>query len=91
VFDRGTIVEVCVPIRGKGTAELWEEESDTWSCSRPAAGGWLAGDVAAREEMATAAAGGESMGKKKLGLAAKLQREKRVLTAEGSDIKLRNN
>jgi hypothetical protein len=31
------------------------------------------------------------MGKKKLGLAAKLQREKRVLTAEGSDIKLRNN
>jgi hypothetical protein len=82
VFDRGTIVEVCVSIRGKGTAELWEEESDTWSCSRPAVGGWLAGDVAA---------GGESMGKKKLGPAAKLQREKRVLTAEGSDTKLRNN
>jgi len=41
--------------------------------------------------MATVAAGGESMGKKKLGPAAKLQREKRVLTAEGSDTKLRNN
>jgi hypothetical protein len=41
--------------------------------------------------MATAAAGEESMGKKKLGSAAKLQREKRVLTAEGSNTKLRNN
>jgi hypothetical protein len=30
-------------------------------------------------------------GRKKLGPAAKLQREKRVLTAEGSDTKLRNN
>jgi hypothetical protein len=29
--------------------------------------------------------------KKKLGPAAKLQREERVLTAEGSDTKLRNN
>ena len=73
VFDRGTIVELCVPMRSKGE----EEESNTCStwgdCSRLAVGAWLAGDDAApvEGEMSTAAAAGESIGEKKLGSAAK--------------------
>ena len=53
VFDKGTIDEVCVPMRGKGTAETCEEESETcfasggccWGAKIPpaAAWGWLAG------------------------------------------------
>ena len=72
MFDKGTIAEVCVPMRGKGE----EEESNTcytWGdCSRLAAGGWLVGDDAApvEGEMSTAAAG-ESMGEKKLWSATK--------------------
>ena len=76
VFDRGTIAEVCVPKRDKGMTESWEEESDTCSTcggwSQPTAGGWLAGDVAAplEGEMEMAATE-ESMGKRRLGSAAK--------------------
>ena len=53
VFDRGTIVVDCVPMRGKGTAE-------------PAAGRGLAGDDAApvEGEIGSTAAGGEFMGEK---------------------------
>ena len=59
MFDRGTIVVDCVPMRGKGTAE-------------PAAGRGLAGDDASpvEGEIGSTAAGGESMGRK-LGPAAK--------------------
>ena len=58
MFDRGTIAEFCVPMRGKGE----EEESNTVSTcggsSRPAGGAWLTGDESAPvgEEMAAAAA-----------------------------------
>ena len=70
MFDRETIAEVFVPMRGKGE----EEESNTFStwggCSRPAAGAWLAGDDATPVEgEMSAAAAEEAMGKKKLGSA----------------------
>ena len=66
MFDRGTIAEFCVPIRGKGE----EEESNTFSTwggsSRPGKGAWLAGDESAPvgEEVAAAAAE-EAMERKK--------------------------
>lgn len=67
MFDRGTIAEFCVPMRGKGE----EEESNTFSTwggsSRPAGGAWLAGDESAPVEgkVAAAAAAEEAMGRKK--------------------------
>lgn len=59
MFDRGTIAEFCVPMRGKGE----EEESNTFSTwggsSRPAGGAWLAGDEAAPVEGELSAAAAE--------------------------------
>ena len=77
MFDKGTIAEVCVPMRGKGE----EEESNTCStwgdCSRLAVGACLAGDDATpvEGEMSTVAAG-ESMGKKRLGSVAEREKKK---------------
>jgi hypothetical protein len=100
VFDKGTIDEVCVPMRGKGTAETCEEESETcfasggccWGAKIPpaAAWGWLAGCAAPPMERGKLAATVESMEEKReRGSAAKGGREKGVLMAEGSDTKLR--
>ena len=77
MFDRGTIAEGCVPMRGKGEEEESSICSTRGDCSRPAAGEWLAGDdaVLVEEEMSTAAAG-ESMGEKKLGSTAKGEKKK---------------
>ena len=33
MFDKGMIIGVCVPIRGKGTTNICEEESETCSAS----------------------------------------------------------
>jgi len=38
VFDKGTIARVCVPMRGKGTVETCEEESETCSAMEAAVG-----------------------------------------------------
>jgi len=74
VFDKGTMTGVCVPMRGKGTAETCEEESETCSASEgccwgektpPAAtGGWLAGCAAPPMEREKSATVVESMEEK---------------------------
>jgi hypothetical protein len=71
VFAKGTIVVVLVPIRGKGTAGTWEEESETSSASEgccgeekapaAAAWGWLAGCAAPLVEREKSATVVESM------------------------------
>ena len=83
VFDKGTIAGVCVPMRGKGTAETCEEESETCSASGgccwgekippAAAWGWLAGCAAPPVERGKLAAVVESMEEKER--EGRLQRE----------------
>jgi hypothetical protein len=91
VFDKGTIAGVCVPMRGKGTSETCEEELETCSASgtgsRLGMAGWLCCTTGGEREV-----GGSCRihgGKRERGPAAKGRREKGVLTAEGSDTKLR--
>ena len=57
MFDRATIVRVCVPIICRGMTETCEEELETYSASEEAACRWLAGWAAppvVREKSAAA-------------------------------------
>jgi hypothetical protein len=100
MFDRATIVGVCVPIMCRGTSEACEKESKTCSASggcccrgrTPLAAacrglaGWAAPPVV-RENLAATAV--ESIRKSWEKVGYKGERERRVLMAEDSDTKLR--